>query len=181
MTRLPRGVNEEEYYSSRRGNCCLIGISHNKVEPSELCNFISSGINMKNPTAVCIESPDGLIKSTEHEGAKMYCDKPEHRAKLLAIDTKSFQVDDGEYMRKIREQASDIDVMKGESMSRKKAKLDREDPEFAEFTKERDQMMCMEIFNAMESGYRNVVAIVGTFHVSGIKEQMGILEKKYDY
>lgn len=175
----PRGVRNVEYYYSSRGNCCIIGVSHNKVAPSELRDFLDSSIDI-NPSAVCVEAPNSAVQSTEHKGAKMYCDDDTDGARLLAIDTKSVSVDDGEYMSKIREEASDLSVPKYNE-SRAKGEMESSNPEFAEFCKERDQMMVTEIFGVMESGYRNVVAIVGSFHASGIKNQMGIFEEKYDY
>jgi pheromone shutdown protein TraB len=110
----------------------------------------------------------------------MYCYDESNGARLLAIDTKSVSVDDGEYMSKVHEEASDLSVpMYNESKA--KGKMERSHPEFAEFCKERDQMMVAEIFGVMESGYRNVVAIVGSLHASGIENQMRIFEEKYDY
>lgn len=183
--KLPQGILTVEHYYGQNGNCCLIGVVHDEVNPPELSDFLADGINL-NPQAVCIESPHKRVSATEHMGAKQYCDA--NGAELLSIDCKLSEYEGGlEYYIEANKNTTSVPINwdtareDEEYKNYMKGKEDTINPEWSEFNKEREQMMALEVLEAMQQGYRNLAVVVGDSHCMELKQAISTFENKYNY
>jgi len=164
------------------GTVQIIGVNHNQVQPQELVKFIEHLAT--TPQLICVEAPKGLIDITEHQAAQQYSHK--HNLNRIGfIDQRPTQYDGGEYFGKTMEEIppTEVELEPGAThedwMEARTGQRESKNPEFTEFNREREQMMALELIEEMESGYTDIVAIVGANHTRNIVAALQDIERKY--
>lgn len=185
MRDLPMGVERQLEFDSPKGKITILGVVHHEPYPPSVADYIyNQGIS---PDAFCLEAPKGILDVADHNIAQEYDDKYGVN-RIIAIDQRPSNYDGGsEYMDEVHDQGYVKDLNMAPSDDREEViesemgETAKESPEWAEYNREREQMMAGEILTQQKLGHNTLVVIVGAVHARELKDSLHTLVYKYDY